>query len=166
MSSSLKSFTAKRKIRRSFSKIKKIIDMPNLIEVQRQSYKSFLQMFTEPSERKDVGLEAVFRSVFPINDFAGRANLNYVSYNLEKPKYDVEECQQRGLTYASALRITLRLEVWDIDETTEAAKIADTFNAEHHVVSLDNYLSELPRAISMIKMPFWDLQVNFLHHLV
>ena len=99
MSSSLKSFTAKRKIRRSFSKIKKIIDMPNLIEVQRQSYKSFLQMFTEPSERKDVGLEAVFRSVFPINDFAGRANLNYVSYNLEKPKYDVEECQQRGLTY-------------------------------------------------------------------
>ena len=137
MSSSLKSFTAKRKIRRSFSKIKKIIDMPNLIEVQRQSYKSFLQMFTEPSERKDVGLEAVFRSVFPINDFAGRANLNYVSYNLEKPKYDVEECQQRGLTYASALRITLRLEVWDIDETTEAKTLRD-------IKEQDVYMGDIP----------------------
>ena len=137
MSSSLKSFTAKRKIRRSFSKIKKIIDMPNLIEVQRQSYKSFLQMFTEPSGRKDVGLEAVFRSVFPINDFAGRANLNYVSYNLEKPKYDVEECQQRGLTYASALRITLRLEVWDIDETTEAKTLRD-------IKEQDVYMGDIP----------------------
>ena len=137
MSSSLKSFTAKRKIRRSFSKIKKIIDMPNLIEVQRQSYKSFLQMFTEPSDRKDVGLEAVFRSVFPINDFAGRANLNYVSYNLEKPKYDVEECQQRGLTYASALRITLRLEVWDIDETTEAKTLRD-------IKEQDVYMGDIP----------------------
>ena len=137
MSSSLKSFTAKRKIRRSFSKIKKIIDMPNLIEVQRQSYKLFLQMFTEPSERKDVGLEAVFRSVFPINDFAGRANLNYVSYNLEKPKYDVEECQQRGLTYASALRITLRLEVWDIDETTEAKTLRD-------IKEQDVYMGDIP----------------------
>ena len=137
MSSSLKSFTTKRKIRRSFSKIKKIIDMPNLIEVQRQSYKSFLQMFTEPSERKDVGLEAVFRSVFPINDFAGRANLNYVSYNLEKPKYDVEECQQRGLTYASALRITLRLEVWDIDETTEAKTLRD-------IKEQDVYMGDIP----------------------
>ncbi len=137
MSSSLKSFTAKRKIRRSFSKIKKIIDMPNLIEVQRQSYKLFLQMFTEPSERKDIGLEAVFRSVFPINDFAGRANLNYVSYNLEKPKYDVEECQQRGLTYASALRITLRLEVWDIDETTEAKTLRD-------IKEQDVYMGDIP----------------------
>ena len=85
MPSSLKSFTSKRRIRRSFSKIKKIIEMPNLIEVQRESYKSFLQMYIEPSHRSDIGLEAVFRSVFPINDFAGRANLNYVSYKLEKP---------------------------------------------------------------------------------
>ena len=94
-------------------------------------------MFTEPSERKDVGLEAVFRSVFPINDFAGRANLNYVSYNLEKPKYDVEECQQRGLTYASALRITLRLEVWDIDETTEAKTLRD-------IKEQDVYMGDIP----------------------
>ena len=115
MPSNLKSFTSKRKIRRSFSKIKQIIDMPNLIEVQRESYKSFLQMYIEPSNREDVGLEAVFRSVFPIDDFAGRSNLKYVSYNLEKPKYDVDECQQRGLTFASALRVTMRLEVWDID---------------------------------------------------
>ncbi len=137
MSSSLKSFTAKRKIRRSFSKINKIIDMPNLIEVQRQSYKSFLQMYTDPSDRKDVGLEAVFRSVFPINDFADRANLNYVSYTLEKPKYDVEECQQRGLTFASALRITLRLEVWDIDETTEAKTLRD-------IKEQDVYMGDIP----------------------
>ena len=137
MSSSLKSFTTKRKIRRSFSKIKKIVDMPNLIEVQRQSYKSFLQMYTDPSDRKDVGLEAVFRSVFPINDFADRANLNYVSYTLEKPKYDVEECQQRGLTFASALRITLRLEVWDIDETTEAKTLRD-------IKEQDVYMGDIP----------------------
>ena len=69
--------------------------MPNLIEVQRQSYKLFLQMFTEPSE-KDVGLEAVFRSVFPINDFAGRANLNYVSYNLEKPNMMLRRSTKRS----------------------------------------------------------------------
>ena len=125
MSSRLKSFTSKRKIRRSFSKIKQIVQMPNLIEVQRESYKSFLQMYTEPSNREDIGLEAVFRSVFPIDDFAGRANLNYVSYNLEKPKYDVDECQQRGLTFASALRVTMRLEVWDIDEETDAKTLRD-----------------------------------------
>ena len=137
MSSSLKSFTSKRTIRRSFSKIKQIIDMPNLIEVQRESYKSFLQMYIEPSNREDVGLEAVFRSVFPIDDFAGRSNLKYVSYNLEKPKYDVDECQQRGLTFASALRVTMRLEVWDIDEETDAKTLRD-------IKEQDVYMGDIP----------------------
>ena len=137
MPSNLKSFTSKRKIRRSFSKIKQIFDMPNLIEVQRESYKSFLQMYTEPSNREDIGLEAVFRSVFPIDDFAGRANLNYVSYNLEKPKYDVDECQQRGLTFASALRVTMRLEVWDIDEETDAKTLRD-------IKEQDVYMGDIP----------------------
>ncbi len=137
MSSSLKSFTSNRRIRRNFSKIKKIIEMPNLIEVQRESYKSFLQMYTDPSNRADIGLEAVFRSVFPINDFAGRANLNYVSYSLENPKYDVEECQQRGLTFGSALRVTMRLEVWDIDEDTEAKTLRD-------IKEQDVYMGDIP----------------------
>jgi len=137
MSSSLKSFTSKRKIRRSFSKIKEIVQMPNLIEVQRESYKSFLQMYIEPSNRKDVGLEAVFRSVFPIDDFAGRSNLKYVSYNLEKPKYNVDECHQRGLTFASALRVTMRLEVWDIDEETDAKTLKD-------IKEQDVYMGDIP----------------------
>ena len=125
MPSNKPSFTSKRKVRKSFSKIKEIAPMPNLIEVQRRSYESFLQMFEESSNRIDNGLQAVFNSVFPINDFAGRSKLEFESYNLESPKYDVEECQQRGLTYASALRVTMRLEVYDIDEDTEAKTLRD-----------------------------------------
>ncbi len=125
MSSKKLSFTSKRKIRKSFSKIKEIAPMPNLIEVQRRSYESFLQMFVEPNNRIDFGLQAVFNSVFPIDDFAGRSKLEFESYNLESPKYDVEECQQRGLTFASALRVTMRLEVYDIDEDTEAKTLRD-----------------------------------------
>ena len=99
----------RRRIRRTFGKISEVAQMPNLIEVQRNSYEQFLQMYVPVDERIDVGLQAVFSSVFPIKDFVGRSMLEFVSYTLEEPKYDVEECHQRGLTYASPLRLTLRL---------------------------------------------------------
>ena len=91
----------RRRVRRTFGTITEVAEMPNLIEVQRHSYEQFLQMFVPAAERIDTGLEAVFSSVFPIKDFAGKFMLEFVSYTLDKPMYDVEECHQRGLTYAS-----------------------------------------------------------------
>jgi DNA-directed RNA polymerase subunit beta len=99
--------------------------MPNLIDVQRASYEAFLQMNTPYDSRTNTGLQEVFRSVFPIDDFAGRGRLEFVYYELEEPKYDVEECIQRGLTYAAPLKVILRLIVWDVDEDTGARSIRD-----------------------------------------
>src|SRR3546814_12730493 len=87
--------------------------MPNLIEVQKSSYEQFLKSTTPEGESADVGLTEVFKSVFPIRDFSERAQLEFVSYELEEPKYDVEECQQRGMTFAAPLKVTLRLVGWD-----------------------------------------------------
>ena len=98
----------RRRIRRTFGKINEVAQMPNLIEVQRNSYEQFLQMYDPIDERVNAGLQAVFSSVFPIKDFVGRSMLEFVSYTLEEPKYDVDECHQRGLTYSSPLRLTLR----------------------------------------------------------
>src|ERR1700689_684672 len=94
-----KSFTGRKKIRRSFGRIPEVAEMPNLIEVQRRSYENFLQMNVKPDRRVRVGLQEVLSSAFPISDFGERAVLNFLSYELETPKYDVEECQQRGMTY-------------------------------------------------------------------
>jgi DNA-directed RNA polymerase subunit beta len=99
--------------------------MPNLIDVQRASYDSFLQMHTKPDARTHSGIQEVFKSVFPIDDFAGRGRLEFVYYELEEPKYDVEECIQRGMTYAAPLKVILRLIVWDLDEDTGAKSIRD-----------------------------------------
>ena len=95
--------TARKRIRKSFGRIAEVTEMPNLIEVQRQSYEAFLQMHTKAPERTLLGLEEVFRSIFPIRDFADRAALDFVKYELEEPKYDVEECHQRGMTYAGTV---------------------------------------------------------------
>jgi DNA-directed RNA polymerase subunit beta len=100
------SFTEKKRIRKSFGRIPEAIEMPNLIEVQRESYEHFLQMHTPTQERTDDGLGGVFKSVFPISDFSGQAMLEYVTYEFEEPKYDVEECQQRGMTFAAPLKVT------------------------------------------------------------
>ena len=89
--------------------------MPNLIEVQKSSYDHFLQMDVQPEQRTNVGLQEVFKSVFPIRDFSDRARLEFVRYELEAPKYDVEECQQRGITFAAPLKVTLRLVVFDVE---------------------------------------------------
>ena len=111
--------------------------MPNLIEVQRNSYESFLQREVPKAERTDSGLHAVLKSVFPIQDFSGRGTLEFVDYEFEEHKYDVEECQQRGMTYAVPLKVTMRLVVWDIDEETGARSVRDI---KEQVV----YMGEMP----------------------
>jgi DNA-directed RNA polymerase subunit beta len=111
--------------------------MPNLIEVQKSSYDFFLQIGVAAADRQDVGLQAVFKSVFPIRDFSERSMLEFVSYELETPKYDVEECQQRGLTFAAPLKVTLRLVVWDIEEETGSKSIRD-------IKEQDVYMGDMP----------------------
>src|SRR5260370_24130966 len=101
-------FTGKKRIRKSFGRIPEAVQMPNLIEVQRSSYEQFLQRETRSSERRIEGIEAVFRSGFPIKDFNERATLEYVSYEFQDPKYDVEERIQRDLTYAAPPQVQLR----------------------------------------------------------
>ena len=109
-------FNAYKRIRKDFGKIKSPIDVPNLIKIQEESYKSFLQLEEKPENRKNVGIQAVFKSVFPIHDFSGLVDLEFVKYEFDAPKYDAEECLRRGLTFSAPLRVTLRLIIWDIDE--------------------------------------------------
>jgi DNA-directed RNA polymerase subunit beta len=106
------------RIRKNFAKIAQPVDIPNLIEIQKQSYEKFLQAHVDPDKREDFGLQGVFKSVFPIRDFQGTAALEFVSYHLEKPKYDVDECHQRGMTYAAPIKVMIRLVAWDKDEAT------------------------------------------------
>src|ERR1700688_225670 len=119
------SFTGRKRIRKSFGRIPEVAPMPNLIDVQRSSYEAFLQMIVRPDNRTQSGLQELFKSVFPIPDFAGRVRLEFVYYELEEPKYDVEECIQRGMTFAAPLKVILRLIVWDVDEDTGARSIRD-----------------------------------------
>ena len=125
MNAITRSFTGQKRIRKSFGRIPEVAVMPNLIDVQRSSYEAFLQMHTPPDSRTNTGLQEVFKSVFPIDDFAGRGRLEFVYYELEEPKYDVEECIQRGLNFAAPLKVILRLIVWDIDEDTGSRSIRD-----------------------------------------
>ena len=119
------SFSSRRRTRLSFGRIPTVAPMPNLIEVQKISYEFFLQMHTAPDERIDNGIQAVLKSVFPIKDFSDRAELHYVRYEFEEPKYDVEECQQRGMTYAAPLKVTLQLWIFDVDEDIKKRDIRD-----------------------------------------
>jgi DNA-directed RNA polymerase subunit beta len=105
-----------RRLRKDFSRIDRVIDIPNLIDIQRRSADRFLQADVEPEKRENVGLQAVFNSIFPIRDFNETASLEFVSYTLEEPKYDVQECLQRGMTYAAPIKVTIRLIVWDTAE--------------------------------------------------
>jgi DNA-directed RNA polymerase subunit beta len=125
MNAITQTFTPRKRIRKSFGRIPEVAPMPNLIDVQRSSYEAFLQMHLPPDSRTNTGLQEVFRGVFPIDDFAGRGRLEFVYYELEEPKYDVEECIQRGMTYAAPLKVVLRLIVWDVDEDTGARSIRD-----------------------------------------
>ncbi|MBA4795644.1 MAG: DNA-directed RNA polymerase subunit beta [Phenylobacterium sp.] len=131
------SFTGKKRIRKSFGRIPEAVQMPNLIEVQRSSYEQFLQREVRPGERRDEGVEAVFKSVFPIKDFNERAVLEYVSYEFEDPKYDVEECVQRDMTFAAPLKVKLRLIVFETDEETGARSVKD-------IKEQDVYMGDIP----------------------
>ena len=131
------SFTGKKRIRKSFGRIPEAVQMPNLIEVQRSSYEQFLQREVRAGERRDEGIEAVFKSVFPIKDFNERAVLEYVSYEFEEPKYDVEECIQRDMTYAAPLKVKLRLIVFEMEEETGARSVKD-------IKEQDVYMGDIP----------------------
>jgi DNA-directed RNA polymerase subunit beta len=101
------------RIRKNLGRISRVIEVPNLIDIQKSSYDKFLQATVPPTDRVEVGLQTVFRSVFPIKDFNGTSELVFVSYNLEKPKYDVEECRQRGMTFAAPIKVTTQLMIYD-----------------------------------------------------
>ena len=107
-------FTGRRRVRKFFGSIREVAEMPNLIEVQKASYDQFLLVKEPEGGRPDEGLQAVFKSVFPISDFSNTALLEFVRYDFEPPKYDVDECRQRGMTYSAPLKVTLRLIVFDV----------------------------------------------------
>ena len=117
------SFTEKKSVRKNFGKLSEGLSIPNLIEVQKKSYNQFLSSILAPGQKIQKGLERVFKSIFPIEELAEKATLEYLSFRLEKPKYDVEECRQRGLTYSAALKPTLRLVVYDIDQEKNTKQI-------------------------------------------
>ena len=131
------SYSSRKKVRKNFGRIREVAEMPNLIKVQKSSYDQFLQTDVKLVDRTSDGLQGVFKSVFPIADFAETASLEFVSYELEKPKYDTDECQQRDITYAAPLRVTLRLIVFEIDEETEARSVLD-------IKEQDVYMGDLP----------------------
>lgn len=133
----VKSFTGRKRVRKSFGRIPTVAPMPNLIEVQKSSYSQFLQLGVPASKRTETGLQEVLKSVFPIKDFSGRGELEFVKYELDEPKYDVDECIQRGMTYSAPLRVTLRLVVWDVDEDTGARSIRD-------IKEQDVYMGDMP----------------------
>lgn len=130
-------FSGRRRIRKFFGHIKEVAEMPNLIEVQKASYDQFLQVDEPKGGRIEDGLQAVFNSVFPISDFQGASLLEFVKYEFEQPKYDTEECRQRGMTYAAPLKVTLRLIVFDIDEDTGAKSVKD-------IKEQDVYMGDMP----------------------
>src|SRR5438477_9940103 len=125
------------RVRKNYAKINKIIDIPNLIDIQKQSYEKFLQKDRPTGQREDVGLQGVFKSVFPIKDFSETSSLEFVSYTLDKPKYDVDECRQRGMTFAAPIKVVIRLVVWDTNEETGSQSIRD-------VKEQEVYFGEIP----------------------
>ena len=130
-------FTGRRRMRRRFGSIAEVEEMPNLIEVQKSSYDDFLMVKEPAGGRPETGLQAVFKSVFPISDFSGKATLEFVRYDFDPPKFDVDECQQRDMTYAAPLRVKLRLIVFDINEETGSRSIKG-------VKEQDVYMGDMP----------------------
>src|SRR5687767_8119112 len=130
-------FIGRKRVRKFFGKIQEVAEMPNLIEVQKASYDQFLQIAEPQGGRPDEGLQTVFKSVFPLSDFSNTSMLEFVKYEFESPKYDVDECRQRGMTYAAPLKVTLRLIVFDIDEETGAKSVKD-------IKEQDVYMGDIP----------------------
>jgi DNA-directed RNA polymerase subunit beta len=130
-------FNGRRKVRKSFGSIREVTEMPNLIEVQKASYDQFLLVDEPKGGRPEEGLQAVFKSVFPITDFSNTASLEFVKYEFEPPKYDVDECRQRDMTFAAPLKVTLRLIVFEVDEETGAKSVKD-------IKEQDVYMGDMP----------------------
>ncbi len=130
-------FTGRKRVRKVFGHVREVGEMPNLIEVQKASYDQFLLMDPPKGGRPNEGLQSVFKSVFPITDFAQTAQLEFVKYEYEAPKYDVDECRQRGMTYAAPLKVTLRLIVFDVDPETQARSVKD-------IKEQDVYMGDMP----------------------
>src|SRR6201992_1931150 len=130
-------FTGRKRVRKVFGHVKEVGEMPNLIEVQKASYEQFLLMEAAKGGRPNEGLQSVFKSVFPIKDFADTAHLEFVKYEYEQPKYDVDECRQRGMTFSAPLKVTLRLIVFDVDPETQAKSVKD-------IKEQDVYMGEMP----------------------
>ncbi len=126
-----------RRVRKDFGKIPSIVEIPNLIEIQRNSYEAFLQKDYAPEDREDIGLQGVFKSVFPITDYNENASLEFVGYHFGEPKYTVEECHDRGMTFAIPLKVTLRLVVYEQDKETRSRTVKD-------IKEQEVYLGELP----------------------
>ncbi len=127
------SFTSRKRMRNSFGRIPTVAKLPNLIEVQKNSYDSFLQINNSAEKRTDTGLHGVFKSVFPINDFTGTATLEFVKYEFDAPKFEVDECIQRDISYAAPLRVTFRLIVWLVHEDTGTKEIKGIKEQEVYV---------------------------------
>ena len=125
------------RMRKDFGKIDSLIKLPNLIDTQKRSYDKFLQLDVDPDKREDVGLQAVFRRVFPIKDFNETASLDFVKYEIDAPKYDVDECHQRGMTYAAPMKVSIQLIVWEADEVTGQQSVRS-------VKEQDVYFGEVP----------------------
>ena len=134
---SAQKFTGRKRIRKFFGHIREVAEMPNLIEVQKASYDQFLLVDEPKGGRPDEGLQSVFKSVFPISDFSQVSLLEFVHYEFEPPKYDVDECRQRGMTYAAPLKVTLRLIVFDVDPDTQAKSVKD-------IKEQDVYMGDMP----------------------
>jgi len=134
---SARKFTGRKRIRKFFGHIREAAEMPNLIEVQKASYDQFLLVDEPKGGRPDEGLQAVFKSVFPISDFSQVSLLEFVRYEFEAPKYDVDECRQRGMTFAAPLKVTLRLIVFDVDPDTQAKSVKD-------IKEQDVYMGDMP----------------------
>ncbi len=122
-------------MRKDFSKIREIIEVGNLIEIQTKSYRDFLQKDVDPNERKDIGLQKVFKMVFPIHDFYESATLDFVSYHIGTPKADVMECIMKGLTYEAPMKVNIRLVIWDTEGEEKVIKA---------IKEQDVYLGEIP----------------------
>ncbi|MFC3226052.1 DNA-directed RNA polymerase subunit beta [Marinibaculum pumilum] len=129
------SLTERKRIRKTFGRIPSVAAMPNLIEVQKSSYDSFLMV--DIDDRPDTGLQGVFKSVFPIKDFSETASLEFVRYEFDPPKYDVDECMARGMTFAAPLKVTLRLIVFEVDPDTQAKSVLD-------IKEQDVYMGDMP----------------------
>ncbi len=130
-------FTSRKRVRKFFGHIREVAEMPNLIEVQKASYDQFLLVDEVEGGRPDEGLQSVFKSVFPVSDFAGTALLEFVKYEFEQPKFDVDECRARGMTFAAPLKVTLRLIVFDVDPDTGAKSVKD-------IKEQDVYMGDMP----------------------